>query len=180
MSDWLKPAVRYTPAMAVCFKFMSVYHFIFSRNLKSIFRIASVAPRLIKASTFLTSLLNLSCENKPLRLSILAHFVYFATSNVRTVQRNTPTLARISLSDSSKVRGRLTEIAEEFPANMIDFMIALSPQLVFMLSRHAKSFQHDKWHKKGERRGGRQPAAAFTLKPTSSPTLVPPLALLMA
>lgn len=100
--------------------------------------------------------------------------MYFATSDVRTVRRNTPTHTHISLSDSGKVRGRLTEIAEEFPANMIDFMIALSSQLVFMLSRHAKSFQHDKWHKKGEWRGGRQPAAAFTLKPTSFLTLVPP------
>lgn len=98
--------------------------------------------------------------------------MYFTTSNVRTVPRNTPphTHTHTSPSDNGRVgEGVSDRDCRGIQANMIDFMITLSPQLVFMLSRHAKSFQRDKWHKKGELRGGRQPATAFTLKPTSSP-----------
>lgn len=164
---------------------MSVYHLIlFPEILNLSFELLYLASRLFKSADFLTSLLNLSCENKPQWLLILAHFVYFAASNVRTVELSTPTHAHTSLSDSGKVRGRLTEIAAEFPANMIDFMIALSPQLVFMLSRHAKSFQHDKWHKKRGTARWKAAGSGFHFKahllPDTCPPPLPPMALLMA
>lgn len=62
-------------------------------------------------------------------------------------------------------------------ANMIDFMITLKPQLVFMLSRNAKSFQHKSGREscmKGTR--GRKTLLLFRahLPPFLLPSLLPP------
>lgn len=115
----------------------------------------------------------MSGENKPslsvrrLTFNLRSFYVLY---NVQRAHSSTRTQTHTPPSDNGRVgEGVSDRDCRGIQANMIDFMITLSPQLVFMLSRHAKSFQRDKWHKKGELRGGRQPATAFTLKPTSSP-----------
>lgn len=70
-------------------------------------------------------------------------------------------------------------------ANMIDFMITLKPQLVFMLSRNAKSFQRKSGRESGMKgTRGRKALQLLSLQspPPSLPSslTVSPLALLMA
>lgn len=61
-------------------------------------------------------------------------------------------------------------------ANMIDFMITLKPQLVFMLSRNAKSFQHKSGRESGMKgTRGRKTLQLLHFRAHLPPFLLPPL-----